>query len=91
MLTSPEIEDLNALARNLAHICFGGEGSVGRSGDGIVRLIIVKHAHGSGGLYRVREVVAPILEDARNQIALAIESATDPTGDRSALPHLKCY
>src|SRR5665213_1015180 len=51
MLTPTDIDTLNTLARDLAQRSFGGAGSVGRNTHGTVRLTILKHERGAGGLY----------------------------------------
>jgi hypothetical protein len=79
MLTPSDIDALNALARDLARRNFGGAGRVGRNINGVVRLTIVKHARGGGGLYWVRKTLSPRFADASQEIAKAIESAaSDP-------------
>jgi hypothetical protein len=78
MLTPSDIDALNALARDLAQRSFGGAGSVGRNTEGIVRLTIVKHERGAGGLYWVRETLSSRFDDASKEIAKAIESAANP-------------
>jgi hypothetical protein len=79
MITLADVEALNALARDLARRSFGGEGSVGRQGNGVVRLTIVKHDHNNSvGLYRERDMAAATFEDASREIATEIESAANP-------------
>ena len=78
MLTPPDIDALNALARDLAQRSFGGAGSVGRNTNGIVRLTIVKHERGDNSLYWVRKTLSPRFDDASREIAKAIESAANP-------------
>jgi hypothetical protein len=75
MLTSSDIDALNALARDLAQRSFGGAASVGRNSDGVVRLTVVKHERGADGLYWARETLPPRFEDASREIAKAVESA----------------
>jgi hypothetical protein len=68
MLTPSEIDVLNALSYDLAQR-IGGDGNVGRSSDGVVRLTI------HGDLYQVCEVVALSFRVACYQITRAVESA----------------
>jgi hypothetical protein len=81
MLTPSDIDVLNAFSYDLAQR-FGGDGNVGRSSDGVVRLTILKDAQESGGLYRVHEVIASSFQDACNQITRAIETAAGLRGRR---------
>jgi hypothetical protein len=78
MITPTDVDALNALAHDLAQRSFNGEGSVGRNANGIVRLTLIKHDRGSGGLYRERDMAAATFEDASKEIAMAIQAATDP-------------
>jgi hypothetical protein len=80
MLTSVEIAALNTIAHHLAVQEFAGEASVALSSEGYVRLTLMKTDHGGGGLYRVREVSALTFENARLEIAAAIDSANHPSG-----------
>jgi hypothetical protein len=78
MLTPSDIDALNALARELAQRSFGGAGGVGRNTNGVVRLTIMKHERGAGGLYWVRETLSPRFVDASREIAKAIQAAANP-------------
>jgi hypothetical protein len=78
MLTPSDIDALDTFARSLARRSFGGKGSVERQGNGIVRLTLVKHDSGRGNLYRQRDMTAATFEDASKEIALEMDSATDP-------------
>jgi hypothetical protein len=75
MLSPQDIDALDALARDLAQRRFAGEASVGRRGSGILRLIIVKHDHGGGSLFRERDLAAPSYEAATREIVQAVEWA----------------
>jgi hypothetical protein len=85
MLTPKEIDALDALARDLAKRGFGGEASVARRGSGTLRLIIVKHDHGGGSVFRERDMAEPTFEAATKEIALAIQCAAS-TSEESAVP-----
>lgn len=78
MLSLSNVDALSALAHDLAQRTFGGQGSVGRTGNGIVRLTIVKHDRSAGAIYRERDVAAATLEGASKEIALAIKSVDRP-------------
>jgi hypothetical protein len=73
MLTPSEIDVLNAHLSDLTQR-IGGDDNVRCSSDGAMRLTIMKHAQESGGLYRVREVIASSFRDACDQITRAVES-----------------
>ena len=81
MLTLPEIAELDSLACDLARRSFGGEGMVGLTDSGVVRLTLVRHDDGRGGMYQVREFSAPTYEVAALEI-LAGVAALSPLARR---------
>ena len=77
MLTSAEMESLDKIAKVLATQRFKGDASVTRRGEGDVCLTISKTGCGSG-MRRSRVLAADNFEDARLEIAKAVDFAVAP-------------
>jgi hypothetical protein len=73
-MTPSDIDLLNAFARDLAHKTFHGHGSVVRTENGIVQLMLVRNNRkGAGSVYRTCERISLDFESASRDIYRAVQ------------------
>jgi hypothetical protein len=81
MLTHPELDQLNALAHDLADRAFGGDGKVEGLNDDFVRLTLVKRVDGGAGHYSLRVISASSYAAAAQEILRAVHAAAATNQD----------